>query len=367
MQTGITRRAILALAPGWLAAQAPKTHPSRSKPLPSVGEFYRFTDPTTENPVVRLTDPRSSSFLPAANNRFVSVRERFLLFSSDRGGKPSPFQVDLRSGVLRQIAETAALVPRSLCLDPKERILYFIDGGNLKFVNLGRKAVRESVETLAENVAGFSVGAQSGSLFIARKGALEQLDNKRSTVLAEDVSPDTRARPGGPGCLFVREKSSVNRELWYAPGSSDVTAKPVLLASGRISSAFWSPDGQSVLFLREMERPEVVLSEIHEVLLNGSERCVAPTSQFASFAPNGDASVFVGASRSKAQPNIVLLLRSVKRELTLCEHRSSHPADASPVFSPDSRRVYFESDSQGKTAIFSVNVELLVEPVDPTA
>jgi oligogalacturonide lyase len=94
----------------------------------------------------------------------------------------------------------------------------------------------------------------------------------------------------------------------------------------------------------------------------GAEQRVARTSQYAAFAPNGDASVFVGASRSKAQPNIVLLLRAVKREFTLCEHRASHPALASPVFSPDSRRVYFQSDHEGKSALYSVNVELLVEP-----
>jgi oligogalacturonide lyase len=72
--------------------------------------------------------------------------------------------------------------------------------------------------------------------------------------------------------------------------------------------------------------------------------------------------MFVGASRSKAQPTIILLIRSVKRELTLCEHRASDPGSVHPVFSPDSRRVYFQSDHQGKSALYSVNVELLVEP-----
>jgi oligogalacturonide lyase len=75
----------------------------------------------------------------------------------------------------------------------------------------------------------------------------------------------------------------------------------------------------------------------------------------------------VGASRSKAQPTIIILLRSLQRELTLCEHRASHPAAVAPVFSPDSRRVYFESDHQGKTALYSVNVEQLVEPTNATA
>ena len=48
--------------------------------------------------------------------------------------------------------------------------------------------------------------------------------------------------------------------------------------------------------------------------------------------------------------------------MTLCQHHASRPASVSPVFSPDARRVYFQSDEEGKEAIYSVNVELLVEP-----
>jgi oligogalacturonide lyase len=92
-----------------------------------------------------------------------------------------------------------------------------------------------------------------------------------------------------------------------------------------------------------------------------AEQLVANTSQFASFSPNADGSVFVGASRSKAQPSIVLLLRASRRELTLCEHGSKNAAKVSPVFSPDSRRVYFQSEREGKSAIYSVNVESLIE------
>jgi oligogalacturonide lyase len=57
----------------------------------------------------------------------------------------------------------------------------------------------------------------------------------------------------------------------------------------------------------------------------------------------------------------------VHRELTLCEHRASNPSAVSPVFSPDSRRVYFQSDHEGKSALYSVNVEKLVEPTPESA
>ena len=186
------------------------------------------------------------------------------------------------------------------------------------------------------------------------------MESSASAVLASGASQTCLAQPGGKGCLFTREISAVEREFWYA---ADGVVKPVRLAKGAVSDPFWTPDGQSLIFLRDVATPNVTLAEIHEVGLDGTgEHCVAPTSQFASFSPNFDGTVFVGASRSKAQPNVVLLLRSAKREMTLCQHHSSRPAAVSPVFSPDARRVYFQSDEEGKPAIYSVNVELLVEP-----
>ncbi|MBL8293238.1 MAG: PD40 domain-containing protein, partial [Bryobacterales bacterium] len=91
---------------------------------------------------------------------------------------------------------------------------------------------------------------------------------------------------------------------------------------------------------------------------------VAATSQYAQFSPNGDASVFVGVSGSKAQPHVLLLLRSVRRELTLCEHKSSTAAEAAPVFSPDSQRIFFQSDRHGKPAIYFMAIERLVEKTE---
>jgi len=91
---------------------------------------------------------------------------------------------------------------------------------------------------------------------------------------------------------------------------------------------------------------------------------VGKTSQFADFGRNTDSSVFVGASASKAQPFILIMLRITRRELALCEHRSSDPAGVAPRFAPSSQRIYFQSDRLGKPAIFSVAVEKLVERTD---
>jgi oligogalacturonide lyase len=358
----MTRRAMLVLLPASLAAQTRgRSTKPRARPLPSVGEFVRFADPSTETPVVRLTSTTSSSLLPAPANRFVSVKDRFLIFSSDRTGKFAPFKVDLRSGLLRQIAGTSNLSPLSLSLAPHERSLYFIDGGELKEADL----TRPKVETLADNVASFSVAPAGSGVFAVRGGKLQHVNGREITTLAEDVSDECLAQPGTQaGCLFMRHQGDGMHEFWCASVSNAGAARPVLLASGRISDPYWTPQGESIIFLRDVSRGGTLFSEIHEAAVSGgAESLVTTTSQFAAFSPNGDGSVFVGASRSKAQPVVMLLLRSGRSEMTLCEHHSSQPAQVCPVFSPDAKRVYFQSDRQGKTAIYSVNVELLVEPL----
>ncbi len=357
MKQGITRRAVLAMLPGGLLAASSKTV-HKTRPLPAVGEFVRFADPVTEVPVVRLTNPAIANLLPAATNRFISVKDRFLVFSSNRTGKFAPFRVDLRTGVLRQLASAEALEPRSLCMDKAEKLLYFLDGGSLRRVSLVSKKEEPPLESKA---SGFSLGPSPAETLVVSEGSLEYLTGDAAQPVAENVAGECLIQPGGKGCLFVRH-SGVDREYWYALLNTPNPA-PVRLASGRISNPVWSFDGGSILFLRDIPRGETSTSEIHQVLLQTrEEQCVAPTSQFAAFSPNADDSVFVGASRSRAQRNIILLLRSARREFTLCEHRAKDAASASPVFSPDSKRVYFESDRDGKPAIYSVNVERLVEP-----
>ncbi len=77
-----------------------------------------------------------------------------------------------------------------------------------------------------------------------------------------------------------------------------------------------------------------------------------------------DSSVLVGASGSKASPYVLLLVRSVKRELTLCEHRASDPSRVTTIFSPNSQRIFFQSDQDGKMAIYAMLVDRLVETTE---
>ena len=351
MSNGFTRRAWLAALPSLVAAQ----RGNQARLVRAPGEFLAFLDPTTEARVVRLTNPANTSALPAQTNRFVSVRGRFLICSSDRAGRMAPFRLDLHLGLAHQLSEPAALVAESLCLDERERLLYLIDNHTLQEVGLQSRKVRP----IAEDVAAFAL-APGGGWLVVRNGRLQMLNGP---TVAEEVAPFCLMRPDGGGGLFLRQAGAQARELWYVPLAASGGSKPVRLVTGAFSDPCWSAGGKSVLFLREIDGAAAKLTEIHEALLDGgAEQCVAPTSSFAAFAPNGDASVFVGASRSRAQPTVMLLLRSVRRELTLCEHRSSDAHAVAPVFSLDSRRVYFQSDREGKRTVYSVNVELLVEP-----
>jgi oligogalacturonide lyase len=353
----MTRRTVLGLFPGVLLAAQKEKVKSRGLP-PARGEFVRFADRLTENLVVRLTTPIYQSLLPARENRFVSTREGFLVFASDRAGPFAPFRANLKTGVITQIGETQALEPRSLSLDARARELWLIDGTHLRVIDLQSLKAR----TLLDEVTDFSFDGKPSPVVVRRGSRLEQWTPAGSRVLAEGVSARGIMNPAASGCLFTREEAPGEHEYWFAPFSSE---KPRLLAKGKISSANWRPDGKALLFLREVEHARYTGSELREVALDGSpEHVISDTTQFAAFAPNADGSVFVGASRSKAQPDIVLLLRDTRREMVLCEHRASRPESVTPSFSPNSQRVYFQSDHDGKSAIYSVNVEPLVEETE---
>src|SRR5262249_16178765 len=126
-------------------------------------------------------------------------------------------------------------------------------------------------------------------------------------------------------------------------------------------AAHWSPDGRTVVYLAVVDR-SVTLREITPDTMQ--DRLVAPTSQFIGFARNAEGSVFVGASGSIASPYVLVLVRAVRRELTLCEHKSSDPSIVAPIFSPTSQRIYFQSDRHGKAAIYSVVLDKFLEKTE---
>ena len=364
--THLTRRSFAAGMLGAPAAWAQIGRIKKGGLPPAQGEIVRFYDPITESVIARLTDLRSNSRLPAPQNRFVSAHGHFLIFSSDRSGSMAPFQLDLSRGALRQLARPDRLDPRSLCMDARERSLYFVDGQTLFEIALSNLKQR----TVAEGVTAFGMGVSGADLVVVKEGRVERLEVGKAAPVAENAT-NASIRPGERGCAFWHNDAGSDTEVGYAPFPPGAAA-PKVLISGAVTNCIWEPSGESLMFLREMIIPPgepggtpVKTAEIHEVMPeSGADSRIAPTSQFAAFAPNANASVFVGASRSRAQPTVLLLLRATGREMTLCEHKASDAAAVAPVFSPNSQRVYFQSDREGKWALYSVNTEKLLEPTD---
>ncbi len=184
-----------------------------------------------------------------------------------------------------------------------------------------------------------------------------------ATTLAERRITEMRdpiVRPRRASVLYSREGG-----LWLANYDGQQNYR-LRLAEGETGPANWSPDGRSVLYLNyPADRRR--LHNIREFIPDTNEdAALADTTQFVAFERNSDASVFVGASGSKASPHVLLLVRAVKRELTLCEHRASDPRMVSPIFSPNSQNVFFVSDQHGKPAIYSMAVEKFVSETDST-
>ncbi len=129
----------------------------------------------------------------------------------------------------------------------------------------------------------------------------------------------------------------------------------------------WSGDGRTVEYLNfPADRKQ--LNNIREFTPDTNEdQLVSTTTQFVTFNRNADTSVFVGVSGSKASPYVLLLVRSVKRELTLCQHRASDPRQVTALFSPNSQQVVFQSDRDGKMAIYSIAVDRLVGETETEA
>lgn len=354
MKACISRRTVIGTLPALIAQAATAPSTKKAKALPKVGEFTRLTDPATENILVRLTALSSVAELPHPSNRFIAARDRALVFSSNRTGAFAPFHLDLHSGVLQQLATTPKLDVRSLSLDHAERSLFLLDSGQVKEVSLSSKRDR----VLADGVRQFVVGRTAENMFVLRGDSIERVDGQK---IADGADSLLLTDADGRRCIFTRPSGSAGRELWFVDSE---TRRPALIANEQFSFPFWSPDEQAILFLQG----EIHKAQITQVTLPSMQHDVlSRVGPIACFAPNANASVFAAALGSKAQPFVMLMLRSPRTETTLCEHHASDAAAVTPVFSPDSHRVYFQSNREGQNAIYSIDVSTLIEPTSAEA
>ena len=332
-------------------------------------EIKRYKDLATEFDVYRLTDPAHQSWLPAYYERAVSRHDSFLIYCSDRSGSMQAYRMDLKTGISRILTRAENLVKDSLTFTPDERNFYYLDGRSMFLASLSSSHTREvhRIEDGFELARGFSV-SEDGlyATLVEQKPELSRLRlvtlrTGGAQTLVETPEPisDPMPRPRRAGILYRRGSG----ELWLVNFDGGQNRK-LRLAPGGLGPAVWSQDGKTVLYLnfpldtKQLNNLREATPDINE------DHLIAPTSQFISFGRNADSSVLVGASGSKASPYVLLLVRSAKRELTLCEHRASDPRIVSPIFAANSQRIFFHSDKDGKVAIYCMVVEKLVSETD---
>jgi len=278
-----------------------------------------------------------------------------LLYANDRSGQMQLYRMDLKSGVSHQLTDSEPVLPGAATLFSGERTIAYLAGRALivRPIKPGQERVVYRAPEGSELTGGFALsGDGSAAALVEKNSATWRLQwiplvRGEATTLAEsrDEIRDPIPRPGATEILFREgEKLRLQARL--------------LAPAGPIGPYLWSPDGASVFYLDASG----TIRELN--IATGSDVLVSKTSRFASFGRNADASVFVGSSANKASPAVLLLLRSVRRELTLCEHRASNPSLVTPRFSPNSQTVLFQSDKHGKMALYAVNVERLVEKTD---
>ena len=354
----LTRRifvASLASAGACLASDKGQAYPSEAK---------RYADEATENYVVRLTGPAHHSWLPAPYCQPISRKSDFLIYSSDRSGEVQAYRLDLKTGQSHALTTEPGLIAASLTLSADDREAAYLAGRSFYIVRVNGGHTRE-VYRAAQGFnfgTGFSL-SEDGlvAALVEEKPGMSRLrlitirTGAAATVVeSTDRISDPQPRPKRAGLLYRKAD-----ELWVA-GYDGAQNRKLRTAPGGLGTALWSGDGRSVVYLN-FPADHRQLHNIRDFTPDTNEdQFVSDTTQFVTFNRNSDTSVFVGASGSKASPYMLLLVRSVKRELTLCEHRASDPRQVISFFSPNSQRVVFQSDRDGKMALYSIAVDRLV-------
>jgi oligogalacturonide lyase len=279
------------------------------------------------------------------------------------------FRMDLKTGQTRLLTAAAALDGESVALMPDDRSFCYFDGPSLRQMTMSSLRDHEvyRVPDGWQRTDGASVSTDGLRAALAEtdgaKSRLRLVSLVRGTAATVVEADWTITHP----ILHPRRAQILYRQgddaLWLVNTDGKQNHR-LKLADGQVGPARWSPDGRTVLYLH-LPADTTQLHAIREHSPDQNlDKLVGKTSQFAHFGSNANGSVFVGASQNKASPTILLLLRVTHRELTVCEHKAGDPRTVAPIFSPDSQRIYFQSDRDGKRALYMVRVDKFVEETE---
>jgi oligogalacturonide lyase len=357
----LSRRSVLAALAQPLFAQSAATA------IPA--DWARYPDPATEFEVLRLTSSEYSSLLPSPPGRAIDRRSRSLLYACDRAGSWQAYLLDLRKGQSRPLARVDDLNPASLTLSSDDKGAFLAAGPELCSVGLSAVRPQELCRfrdgwTHTGRIAPTEDG--TSLFFVEMRGQTSQLRRLRLPKAAPETvteRPDQilEATPNPRRATIFWLNSS--GELWVA-GFDGTGQRRIETPPGAVLQAHWAPDGQSIYYLLASSDSTQLNAIREQVLDSKADSLLARTSQFASFSRNVNATVFLGASRGKAAPSVLLLLRATRREFTLCEHKASDPRAVAPAFTPNSQKIVFQSDRHGRPALYMMNVEKLIEKTD---
>ena len=327
------------------------------------GDAVRYPDPLTEIEVYRLTNPDYSSTLTAYYNRGIARNSGWMLCGSERTGSPQGFHLDLKSGEMKQMTEAEGLDPSTLTLLPDNRGFCYLAGRSLYLSNVSNLKERELYEAPEgwEFAGGMSMGPDGTHAALVERRVERPVDGRgdasrlRMVTLVQGIartvieSPFSMSAPIGRPMRAQILYRQGGEALWMV-NSDGTQNRKLKLAEGGIGTPNWSGDGKTILYLNFPE-DRTQLNNLREFTPDiAADKMIGKTSQFAAFGANRDASVFVGASRN-ASPAVLLLLRTGHSERTMAEHKASNAEAVAPLFSPDSQRIYFQSDRHGKPAI----------------
>ncbi|MBC8165664.1 MAG: hypothetical protein H7Y20_07320 [Bryobacteraceae bacterium] len=366
-----TRRAFvsaLAIAARGAEPGEAESRAERSTVAPS--EMRRFRDSATEFELTRLTDPqKAAAILAAPPLKTVSSRNNFLIYCSDRSGSMQAWRMDLKSGESRLWTNARALDPRSISLLRDERSLICIDDNQVVLLNPKPKVIYTAEQGWTFS-PGFSISDDGvWATVVEQKSGRFRL---RVLSIARGTASTIFEAPHA--VRYVRFRPN-RQTLVYNHGGLLTTVNPdgraskqLNLPPGVAGEPLWSADGLALHYLLNVDRERGKSVQIREYLPDSAEdRLIGATTQFVSFARNGDSSVFAGVSGSKGAPYILLYVRSARRELTLAEHRSSSAENTVVTFSSNSQRLFYGSDREGKPAIYAMGLDRFVEKTETGA